>query len=90
MSVFYGFLFLIIFGVFLYYGYRDDFRRDRNGSIRTVLPLLLGLILLLFFYVFLPKYFETAGWKILFSVIITQFALWLKKKFPKPSDAPPQ
>ena len=43
METFYFILALIGFALLLYFGYRDDFRRDPKGFVKTVFGVFLGI-----------------------------------------------
>jgi hypothetical protein len=80
MTIFYAILFFIIFMAFLYFGYRDDYRRDKNGFKRIILGILGStIILLISFYV--KKEITILSFCLDISML-TVWGIWLKERFP--------
>ncbi len=45
MSEVIGYVFgIILFGLFLYFGYKDDYKRDPKAFVKTIATLFLGLL----------------------------------------------
>jgi hypothetical protein len=90
MDYFYYFIAGCALIVFLYFGYKDDYNRDKNGFMRIVITLPLVLLLaILYFY--LKDAFKLDANSVFYgaySVLLVQalfpkIAEFLNKKFPK-------
>jgi hypothetical protein len=83
-------IFIVVFGIFLYFGYKDDYKRDKNSFTKTI-AFILGMFVYILLWSFLILKFKIDTRSFYYGhisyFIIVKLGNWgeknLDKKFPK-------